>query len=199
MEQPITCVHANVNKQTGGNAGNLPSNARTNSHRTHLDYRPGSVAQRIHYSEQRRYLWAVACRTVDAAVPCDPSREHASGWSSWRWSRASGPCRSRGRPCRANGTDDLNWFVALFQIGEPKRSVSVIRDEKLNEQKQHISHCVYRPSSTKTTSTIAFNGMSTVCVHMQLAPQFGGRLSPLQNCSAGMSFIWDSIGDGGDT
>lgn len=55
------------------------------------------------------------------------------------------------------------------------------------------------PSSTKTTSTIAFSGMSTVCVHIQLAPQSGGRLSPLQNCSDGMSLICDSIGDGGDT
>lgn len=57
----------------------------------------------------------------------------------------------------------------------------------------------HSPSSTSTTSTIAFNGMSTLCVHMQFISQFGGRLSPLQNCSAGMSSICEIIGAGGDT
>lgn len=55
------------------------------------------------------------------------------------------------------------------------------------------------PSSTNTTSTIAFNGMSTVCVHIQFSPQSGGRLSPLQNCSGGMSCNCEIIGAGGDT
>lgn len=54
-------------------------------------------------------------------------------------------------------------------------------------------------SSTRTTSTMAFNGMSTLWVHMQLGPQSGGRLSPLQNWLWSMSSYWERIGAGGDT
>jgi len=54
------------------------------------------------------------------------------------------------------------------------------------------------PSSTRTTSTTALCGMSTWCVHMQLAPQSAGLLSPLQNCSGGMSSICESGGAGGN-
>lgn len=45
---------------------------------------------------------------------------------------------------------------------------------------------------------MALYGMSTLCVHMQLAPQSAGLLSPLQNCSGGMSSICESGGDGGN-
>lgn len=54
------------------------------------------------------------------------------------------------------------------------------------------------PSSTRTTSTTALCGISTWCVHMQLAPQSAGLLSPLQNCSGGMSSICESGGAGGN-
>ena len=63
-------------------------------------------------------------------------------------------------------------------------------------------HCKERkrflPSSTRTTSTIALCGMSTLCVHIQLAPQSAGLLSPLQNCSGGISSICDKGGEGGN-
>lgn len=45
---------------------------------------------------------------------------------------------------------------------------------------------------------MAFNGISTLCVHMQLAPQLAGRLSPLQNCSGLMSSYCERSGVGGD-
>lgn len=54
------------------------------------------------------------------------------------------------------------------------------------------------PSSTNTISTIAFSGMSILCVHIQLVPQLAGRLSPLQNCSGFISSYWDRSGAGGD-
>lgn len=54
------------------------------------------------------------------------------------------------------------------------------------------------PSSTSTISTIAFTGISILCVHIQLAPQLAGRLSPLQNCSGLISSYCDSNGAGGD-
>lgn len=56
----------------------------------------------------------------------------------------------------------------------------------------------YVPSSTKTISTIALSGISILCVHMQLAPQSAGRLSPLQNCSGLISSYCDNSGAGGD-
>ena len=43
-----------------------------------------------------------------------------------------------------------------------------------------------------------FIGMSTLWVHIQLAPQSAGLLSPLQNCSGGISASWDIGGDGGN-
>lgn len=46
---------------------------------------------------------------------------------------------------------------------------------------------------------MAFKGISTLCVHIQFCPQSGGRLSPLQNCSGGISSICDNGGAGGDT
>lgn len=45
---------------------------------------------------------------------------------------------------------------------------------------------------------MALSGMSIVCVHMQFGPQSGGLLSPLQNCSGGISSICDRGGAGGD-
>lgn len=54
------------------------------------------------------------------------------------------------------------------------------------------------PSSTSTISTIAFNGMSILCVHMQFGPQSAGRLSPLQNCSGFISSYWEMSGAGAD-
>lgn len=45
---------------------------------------------------------------------------------------------------------------------------------------------------------MALNGMSTLWVHMQFAPQSAGLLSPLQNCSGGISSICDKRGDGGN-
>lgn len=49
-----------------------------------------------------------------------------------------------------------------------------------------------------TISTIAFNGRSIVWVQAQSGPQFGGGLSPLQNCSGGISYGWDRGGAGGN-
>lgn len=54
------------------------------------------------------------------------------------------------------------------------------------------------PSSTRTISTIAFNGISILCVHMQFGPQSAGRLSPLQNCSGLISSYWEMSGAGAD-
>lgn len=54
------------------------------------------------------------------------------------------------------------------------------------------------PSSTKTTSTIALYGMSTIWVHIQFCPQSGGLLSPLQKTSWSISSIWESGGEDGN-
>lgn len=57
---------------------------------------------------------------------------------------------------------------------------------------------VVLPSSTNTISTIAFNGISILCVHMQFGPQSAGRLSPLQNCSGLISSYCEMSGAGAD-
>lgn len=44
---------------------------------------------------------------------------------------------------------------------------------------------------------MAFSGISTLWVHMQLGPQSGGRLSPLQNWFGSISSNWERIGAGG--
>lgn len=54
------------------------------------------------------------------------------------------------------------------------------------------------PSSTNTISTIAFNGISILWVHMQFGPQSAGRLSPLQNCSGLISSYCEMSGAGAD-
>ena len=53
------------------------------------------------------------------------------------------------------------------------------------------------PWSIRMISTIVLYGMSTLCVHMQLAPQLAGLFSPLQNCSGGMSSICEISGADG--
>lgn len=88
--------------------------------------------------------------------------------------------------------DDSGLFVELKRDETKKKDI--FKTQLAKTRKNQII-----PSSTNTTSTIAFNGISTVCVHIQFKPQFGGRLSPLQNCSGGMSWICDNIGAGGDT
>lgn len=62
--------------------------------------------------------------------------------------------------------------------------------------KRSILHFKNLPSSTSTTSTTAFSGISTLCVHIQFCPQLLGLLSPLQNCSGFMSSYCERGGAG---
>jgi len=80
----------------------------------------------------------------------------------------------------------LKCFIFLFNMPE----------HSLHENSEY--NIITIPSSTRTTSTTALYGISTWCVHMQLAPQSAGLLSPLQNCSGGMSLSCESGGAGGN-
>lgn len=154
-----------------------------------LDCRPWIAAQRIHCLAQRRYLLVAVWQIDGAADLFDPILMRASDWFYSHLYRAIVPCRWREMMYRANGMDDSDSFVGLWM------KMRTVKFKSCDV----FYICEGLPSSTKTISTIAFNGMSTVCVHMQFMPQFGGRLSPLQNCSGGMSCSCESNGDGADT
>lgn len=192
---------------------------------TYQDYRHGIGTRRIRCWARRSCLWKAADWTLCAKVLAYRDREHAWDWSFWRSCPAIFPYRSRWKRIRANGTDAKDWVVVLkgieknwkpwrnrYEIGEIRyrshaartlgelagvpRTIDneeIVMTTKIGKDEMRLNV----PSSTSTTSTMALWGMSTLWVHMQLAPQSAGLLSPLQNCSGGISSIWESGGAGG--
>lgn len=176
---------------------------------TYLDYQLWNGEQHIRYLERQSYLSSVANCIVDAINHVDPNRARASNWFSSHLYRVIVQCRRHYSHSHANGMDDLDlvvelkwdkrrfrWWNGLVQSVVKKLCES--HEENGLRWNGNCEPVNSLPSSTSTISTIAFTGISILWVHMQLAPQLAGRLSPLQNCSGLISSYWDSNGAGGD-
>lgn len=110
----------------------------------------------------------------------------SGGPLNWRWSK---PRRSKSKAC---------FSVIFLMVVSGDLPIPMTLKEYPCRWKGWLRFSCWT-SSTRTTSTMAFRGISTLWVHMQLGPQSAGRLSPLQNWLWSMSSYWDKIGAGGET